>query len=77
MIIIGTRFFVWGAQRCAEQMRCGRCGALSNFIMKKGMQFITVFFVIPVFPISGIKHMVQCPGCGARYQATAEGKPQS
>jgi hypothetical protein len=44
---------------------------VANFISKKGMQFITLFFIIPVIPISGTRHMMQCPSCGARYQATA------
>ena len=70
MIIIGTRFFVWGSQLAAHQSRCGRCGQVSAFILKKGMRFITVFFIIPVIPISGIKEMSQCPNCGARYEAT-------
>jgi hypothetical protein len=34
------------------------------------MQFITLFFVIPVIPLSGVKNIVQCPNCKARYQAT-------
>jgi len=69
--IIGTKFFTWGSKLSPQQMRCGQCGTVANFIIKKGMQFITVFFIIPVIPISGTRHMMQCPGCGARYQATA------
>ena len=73
MIIIGMRFFAWGSERTPEQMRCAQCGTMAQFILKKGMQFITVFFIIPVIPISGIKHLAQCPNCGARYEATAAG----
>lgn len=69
MLIIGVRFFSWGSDRSPQQMRCGKCGAVTNFIMKKGMRFITIFFFIPVCPISGIKHIMQCPNCGTRYQA--------
>lgn len=71
MIIIGTRFFTWGRDRTAQQNRCAQCGAVSAFIVKKGMRFLTLFFIIPVFPLSGVKHLVQCPNCGARYQASA------
>jgi zinc-ribbon family len=66
--IIGTKFFSWGAERLPEAMRCGHCGTVGNFTLKKGMRFITLFFIIPVFPISGVKELAQCPTCGTRYQ---------
>jgi hypothetical protein len=69
MIIIGTRFFVWGSQATVQAMRCGQCGAYAPFIMKKGMRFITLFFIIPIIPISGVKNLVQCPNCKARYES--------
>ena len=40
----------------------------ADFKQKKGMQFITLFFIIPVIPISGTKHLVECPNCGAKFQ---------
>ena len=70
MLIIGTRFFCWGAQLTGYHMHCNQCGASAPFIIKQGMQFITIFFIIPIIPISGMKHMMQCPNCGTRYQAT-------
>jgi ribosomal protein S27AE len=69
MLIIGVKFFTWGSARSTQQMQCGKCGVVANFIIKKGMRFITIFFVIPVCPISGVKHLAQCPNCGTRYQA--------
>ena len=69
MIIIGTRFFVWGSQLASQSTQCGKCGTLAQFILKQGMRFITVFFIIPVIPISGIQQLIQCPNCGARYNA--------
>ncbi|HKV38848.1 MAG TPA: hypothetical protein VJX67_06520 [Blastocatellia bacterium] len=72
MIIIGIHFFAWGSGETDRMLHCGRCGAVQNFIVKKGMRFITIFFIIPILPISGIKHMVQCPSCGARYQSAAQ-----
>jgi transcription elongation factor Elf1 len=71
MIIIGTHFFCWGSQRTNEAMHCGQCGAMTPFIIKKGMRFITLFFVIPIIPISGVKHLIQCPNCGTRYETKA------
>jgi ribosomal protein S27AE len=68
MLIIGTHFFAWGSEMTPQQMHCGKCGAMTNFVIKKGMRFITLFFIIPVIPISSVKHMMQCPNCGTRYQ---------
>jgi predicted Zn-ribbon and HTH transcriptional regulator len=69
MLIIGTRFFTWGSEMTTRPWRCGQCGHAGAFVAKKGMRFLTVFFIIPVIPLSGIKHMVQCPNCKARYTA--------
>jgi hypothetical protein len=68
MLIICTHFFTWGSELTPNSMHCGKCGAMSQFIMKKGMRFITVFFIIPVIPISGVRNIMQCPSCGTRYQ---------
>jgi transcription elongation factor Elf1 len=70
-LIIGTRFFSWGQERTNELMHCGNCGSVVSFIVKKGMQFITLFFLIPVIPISGVKYILQCPNCGTRYQGSS------
>jgi hypothetical protein len=66
--IIGTKFFSWGQERAPGSVRCGQCGTIANFTLKKGMRFITLFFIIPLIPISGVKELMQCPNCGARYQ---------
>jgi hypothetical protein len=66
--IIGTHFFVWGSERTPTAMHCGNCGAIVPFLMKKGMRFITLFFIIPIIPISGVNDILQCPNCGTRYQ---------
>ena len=69
MLIIGTHFFTWGGALTPEMMRCGQCGTLAQFKEKSGMRFITLFFIVPVIPISGINKMLECPNCKARYQA--------
>ena len=66
--IIGTHFFSWGSEPVPDQMRCGKCGTVGTFVKKQGMRFITLFFIIPVLPISGIKNLLQCPVCGTKYQ---------
>ena len=65
--IVGTHFFSWGSE-AGPQMRCGKCGTVAAFVKKQGMRFITLFFIIPVIPISGVTHLVQCPVCGTKYQ---------
>ena len=61
--IIGSRFFKWGSALTEKVMHCGNCGTNAQFVRKTGLRFITLFFILPVIPISGIKHMIQCPNC--------------
>ena len=68
MIIFGTKFWAWGSTLTAQMMRCAQCGHSGQFIQKSGMNFITLYWIIPVIPISGVKKMVQCPNCKARYE---------
>jgi zinc-ribbon family len=69
MLIIGTRFFVWGAELTSEQHHCVKCGRVGSFKIRKGMNFITLFFIIPIIPISGVKNILECPNCKTRYDA--------
>ncbi|MBI3652124.1 MAG: hypothetical protein HY231_13980 [Acidobacteria bacterium] len=66
--IIGIHFFVWGQERAAQAMHCTNCGIVAPFLVRKGRQFITLFFIIPILPISGVKHILQCPNCRTRFQ---------
>ncbi len=67
-LIIGTKYITWGSTTTAETIRCTNCGALAQFTEKTGMNFISLFFLIPVIPISGKKKMIECPNCKARFQ---------
>jgi transcription elongation factor Elf1 len=49
-------------------IRCSNCGTLAQFTEKSGMNFITLFFVVPVIPISGKKKMIECPNCKTRFE---------
>jgi hypothetical protein len=69
MLIIGTKVFFWGSDRAAGLMRCATCGFAGNFILKKGMRFLTFFFIIPTIPLSGMMHAAECPQCKTRYKA--------
>jgi DNA-directed RNA polymerase subunit RPC12/RpoP len=66
--VIGTKFITWGSAKTPETIRCNRCGTLAQFIEKTGMNFITLFFLVPVIPISGKKRLIECPNCKARFQ---------
>ena len=68
MLIIGLKFFSWLIGQVEHSMRCGQCGFAGNFNRRKGMRFITLFFIIPTIPVSGFSHILECPGCKTRYQ---------
>ena len=72
IFIIGTRFFTWGSGPAGTSMRCPQCGVVGGFVGKKGMRFVTLFFVIPVLPISGVKQLLQCANCKARFDAPGQ-----
>lgn len=69
-IIIGTDYITWGSEPTDEVIPCGNCGQYNRFIKKKGMRFVTIFFFIPIVPISGVTQLVECPNCKTRYQPT-------
>lgn len=66
--IIGTKYITWGSEKTNETIRCSQCGALTQFKEKTGMRFITLFFLLPLIPISGKTKMIECPNCKARFQ---------
>ncbi len=68
-LVLGTKFITWGSAKTAETIRCSNCGTLAQFTEKTGMNFITLFFLVPTIPISGKKKMIECPNCKARFQA--------
>jgi hypothetical protein len=69
--IIGTHFFTWGSEAAPNQMRCGKCGTVGTFVKKKGMRFITLFFIVPILPISGVNNLLQCPTCHTKFHANS------
>lgn len=67
-LIIGTKYFTWGASQTNEQVRCSQCGIVAPFTEKTGMRFLTLFFIIPTIPLSGTKKLIECPNCKARFE---------
>ncbi len=72
MLIWGFKVFFWGSTPTTTNMRCGTCGTVAPFTEKTGMRFFTIFFVIPLIPISGKMHVIECPTCKTRYQQNAK-----
>ena len=68
-IIIGTKLFAWGSTMSPQPLHCSACGAFTQFIEKTAMRFVTLFFFIPLFPISGKLQMIECPRCKSRFEA--------
>jgi hypothetical protein len=73
MIIFGIKFWAWSAGRTEFAAHCSKCGFQGNFILKKGMRFLTFYWILPTIPVSGIKQLMQCPNCGTRYELPQPG----
>ena len=71
MLIIGIRLFFWGSQETGQAAHCGKCGYVGPFALKTGMRFITLFFLIPTIPVSGVMKVAECKQCKTRYQQKA------
>lgn len=61
--------FFWGMEMTSELMPCSECGNGAHFLRKKGMRVVTLFFIIPTIPISGVVHVAECRQCKTRYRA--------
>jgi hypothetical protein len=68
-LIIGTKYHYTGSEQTPQQHRCERCGVLTQFITKTGRNYLTLFFVLPLFPVGKAHPVLECPNCGARHQA--------
>lgn len=66
--IIGTKYFTWGSEKTTTPIRCSQCNIVSPFTEKTGMNFLTLFFIIPTIPLSGKTKLIECPNCKARFQ---------
>jgi DNA-directed RNA polymerase subunit RPC12/RpoP len=66
-LVIGTKYRVSGDERTPEQIRCSRCGTIANFIEKSGRNYLSLFFVLPIFPLGKTQNFIECPNCKARY----------
>lgn len=50
----------------ATQGQCPECGQVSTFVPKRVMRFIHILW-IPLIPISGFKHVLECQSCKAKF----------
>ncbi len=68
MLIWGWKVFAWGSNLTPETLRCGTCGMSAQFIEKTAMRFFTIFFIIPLIPLSGKMRLIECQKCKTRYE---------
>ena len=71
MIFFGTKFWAWGNVLTPDVWNCSKCGHQGPFIQKKGMNFLTLYFILPIIPLSKMKNIAQCPNCKAQYENDA------
>jgi ribosomal protein S27AE len=69
ILLFGTRSFTWGSDRILGVRTCENCGFSGQFFAKRAIRAVTLFLVIPVLPLGRVRHLGQCPNCGARYPA--------
>lgn len=67
IILFGTRYLTWGDERTPTVWHCLNCEHDDRFIRKRGVRALTLFFLLPVFPLGRVERFTQCPHCGARY----------
>lgn len=68
-LVIGTKYRVSGEERTDEMIHCRNCGAFERFVKKSGRNYLTLFFVLPLFPLGKAHEFIECPNCKTRYQA--------
>lgn len=65
MILVGT--MNWASTRSRGLFRCPQCGDTQQFRVRASRPFLTLYF-IPVLPIGGLQHYVECRQCKNSYE---------
>jgi hypothetical protein len=71
-LLVGNRFKTKSAGMTAEVVTCPSCGVHTRFERKRGRQYLTLFFIVPVLPLGGTKELVECPNCHAQFHTIDE-----
>jgi len=69
-LVLGTRTIYWGSNRTMSAHKCANCRYSGQFIQKRAIRILTLFFLIPVLPLGKVRYLSQCPSCGTRYAAS-------
>ena len=69
-LLIGNRYITKGVGTTDEVIQCPSCGTTGRFERKSGRQYLTLFFLVPVFPLGGQQTFVECPACKARLKGS-------
>ena len=67
ILVFGIKTFRWGSDQTDYLRTCPQCGFYGYFVRKKAIRAVTLFFVIPVFPLSGITTVDVCPQCNTPF----------
>src|SRR5688500_1585382 len=71
IILFGWRGITSGDGRPPASGVCPNCRQTTQLVGKKQRTWFTLFF-IPIFPVSGATHFVQCSSCGAAFSGDLE-----
>ncbi len=71
ILLFGMKTFRWGSGR-SDSVRtcpssCPNCSFYGYVERKKTIRAVTLFFVIPILPLSGVKTVNICPNCHVEY----------
>lgn len=74
-IVILSRLFTWGSLQSEQLFGCRKCGYEGPMVRKSGINVLTLYWVVPLFPLGRVRQFLQCPRCKARYDAEGPGRP--
>ncbi len=67
ILVFGIKTFRWGSNQTDYLRTCPICGFYGYFARKKTIRAVTLFFLIPIIPLSGITIVDVCPRCNTPF----------
>ena len=67
ILVWKIKLWAWGSQFTPNSIKCGKCGFVGAFIQKQGMRIFTLYWIIPLVPVSGIIKLRECPNCHTKF----------
>ncbi|MEW6131374.1 MAG: zinc-ribbon domain-containing protein [Acidobacteriota bacterium] len=72
IFIVGTKYIFRDKGKTEDLKTCPNCGSTAKFNVKSGRNFLTLFFILPVFPIGGTQTLLECPFCQMRFSVPTD-----